>query len=332
MAATARDVAQAAGVSTSTVSRALSLPHMVRADTRERVRQAAERLGYTPNRSARGLITGRTGNVGLIVPDLTNPFFPGVVKGVQAWARDADHAVLIADTNEDPAAEPGLVRALAAQVDGLILCSPRMSDEELQGLRGSTRIVLINRRCGTAPAVTFDNAGGIRQVVAHLEALGHRRIAWLGGPRSSWSNRERTRALRAATSAAGLDLVAIGNFPPSFEGGVAAADQVVASGASAVVAYNDLIALGVVSRLQARGIRVPARLSVVGIDDIPMSGMSNPALTTLALPEEQAGRVAVDLLLGLIENPDSGPGPRRELPAHLLVRGSTDIAPAADHP
>lgn len=124
MRATIREVAREAGVSASTVSRALSTPEMVNATTRERVLRAAERLGYAPNRAARGLITGRTGNLGLIVPDLTNPFFPSVVKGVQAKAREADYAVFLADTDEDPAAEVGLVRALAKQVDGLILCSP----------------------------------------------------------------------------------------------------------------------------------------------------------------------------------------------------------------
>jgi LacI family transcriptional regulator len=326
VAATARDVAEAAGVSTSTVSRALALPHMVRPETRERVREAAASLGYTPNRAARGLITGRTGNLGLILPDLTNPFFPGVVKGVQAWARDADHAVFIADTDEDPAAEVDLVRALGRQVDGLILCSPRMSEDDLRSVLAGNSIVLVNRRSAGAPAVTFDNAGGIRQVVAHLVALGHRRIAWLAGPRTSWSNRERTRTLRSATAAAGAELVAVGHFPPSFDGGVAAADQAVATGATAVVAYNDLMALGTLSRLHARGFRVPGDLSVVGIDDIPMSGMSNPALTTVALPKEQAGRAAVDVLLTLIGRSDRGEPPRRELPTHLLVRATTGVA------
>jgi LacI family transcriptional regulator, galactose operon repressor len=329
MAATVRDVAEAAGVSTSTVSRALAMPHMVKPDTRERVQRAAERLGYTPNKAARGLITGRTGNLGLILPDLTNPFFPSVVKGVQAFARDLDYAVFIADTDEDPAAEAGLVRALSKQVDGLILCSPRMSEDDLRSVLPQTCIVLVNRRFASTPAVTFDNIGGIRQAVAHLEALGHRHLAWLAGPRTSWSNRERTRAMRAVASSSALKLTTVGHFPPSFEGGVAAADQVIASGATAVIAFNDLMALGVVSRVNTRGLRVPEDLSVVGIDDIPMSGMSNPGLTTVSLPKEQAGRAAVSLLLSLIEQPkaQSPQTPsRRELPSQLLVRGSTGIA------
>jgi DNA-binding LacI/PurR family transcriptional regulator len=139
--------------------------------------------------------------------------------------------------------------------------------------------------------------------------------------------------LRAACAAASLDLIPVGHFPPSFEGGVAAADQVIASGATAVIAYNDLIALGVMSRVHARGLRVPEDLNVIGIDDIPMSAMSNPALTTVAFPKEAAGRAAVGLLLSLIDQADDAPTTtRRELPAQLLVRGSTGIAVSETRP
>jgi LacI family transcriptional regulator len=156
MPATLRDVARLAGVSPSTVSRALSMPGVVNATTRARVQAAAERLGYEPNRAARGLITGRTGNIGLVVPDLANPFFPSVVKGVQARARASDVAVFLADTDEDAAAEVGLVRALAKQVDGLILCSPRASQEDLAAVAQETNVVLVNRLVEGVPAVTFD--------------------------------------------------------------------------------------------------------------------------------------------------------------------------------
>jgi LacI family transcriptional regulator len=324
--ATIRDVARLAGVSASTVSRALSMPEMVSPATRARVQTAADRLGYAPNRAARGLITGRTGNIGLVVPDLANPFFPSVVKGMQARARAADLAVFLADTDEDPSAEAGLVRALAKQVDGMILCSPRATVEELQGFAQQTPVVLMNRLIGDIPAVTFDNADGMRQAVAHLAALGHRRIAWVGGPATSWSDGERARGLAEATAAAGLELAPIGHFPPYYDGGVAAADQVVASGATAAIAYNDLMAIGLLARLNARGIAVPDQFSVVGIDDIAMSRMAHPALTTVRLPKQQAGRVAVELLLTLLENPDGVPEQRRQLPGELMVRDSTGVA------
>jgi LacI family transcriptional regulator len=327
MGATIRDVALAVGVSASTVSRALSMSELVNPSTRERVQRAADRLGYRPNRAARGLITGRTGNVGLIVPDLANPFFPSIVKAIQARAREKDFAVFLADADEDRDAEVDLVRALAKQVDGMVLCSPRMTEANLRAISGETSLVLVNRRVANHSAVTFDNAGGMRQAVAHLQALGHTRVAWVGGPRDSWSNRERHRALRTVTAAGKIRLVEIGNVIPQFEGGVAAADLVLAAGVSAVIAYNDLVALGLLSRFRSRGVELPGEISVIGTDDIPLSGMSHPALTTVALPKEQAGRHAVDLLLSLLEGGARTTPTRRELPTHLLVRDSTGVAP-----
>lgn len=327
MAVTIKDVARAAGVSPSTVCRALSSPQLVRAETRERVRRTADELGYSPNRAARGLITGRTSNLGLIVPDLANPFFPSVVKGMQARAREADYAVFVADTDEDPAAEVDLVRALAKQVDGVVLCSPRMSEDDLRAVAAEGPLVMLNRRVGRIPAISFENVDGMRQAVTHLTALGHRRIAYVGGPRSSWSNRERVRGLRAVTTAAGTDLVEVGNVQPQFAGGLAAADLVLAAGVSAVIAYNDVVALGLLSRFNARGIAVPGRISVIGFDDIAMSAMVHPPLTTVALPMEGIGRAGVDLLLRLLQDPDRFGATRRELPTHLMVRGSTGPAP-----
>ncbi|WP_214403209.1 LacI family DNA-binding transcriptional regulator [Pseudonocardia lacus] len=326
MAVTIKDVAAAAGVSQSTVSRALSMPELVSPVTRARVQAAARRLGYEPNRAARGLITGRTANLGLVVPDLANPLFAAVVKGVQAAARAADYSVFIADTDEDASAEPGLLRALAKQVDGIVLCSPRSPDAELTEAGTDTPVVLMNRQVAGYPAVTVDNADGMRQAVEHLAALGHRRVCYVAGPRSSWSNGQREQGLRATAEAVGVDLVHLGHFPPRFDGGVAAADLALASGASAVVAYNDIVALGLLSRLGARGVAVPDRISVLGCDDIPMSAMTHPALTTVAVPQHEAGRAAVAMLLALLS--DAGPtAPQRELATQLVVRATTGVAP-----
>jgi DNA-binding LacI/PurR family transcriptional regulator len=320
VAVTIKDVARAAGVSPSTVSRALSVPELVLPETRERVRQAAATLGYQLNRAARGLITGRTGNLGLVVPDLTNPFFPDVVKGVQVRAREADYSVFLADTDEDPAAEAEVVRALGKQVDGIVLCAPRMSETDLRSVAGDTPLVLLNRRAGRLPAVSVDNADAMRQAVAHLAALGHRRVAYVAGPRGSWSNRERLRALRPAAVTAGLTLVEVGPVAPHFAGGVAAADLVLATGVTAVLAYNDLVALGMLNRLAIRGVAVPGELSVIGFDDIVIAQMVTPALTTLAQPKSQIGRAGVDLLLQLFAGGDVN---SRELPAQLIVRATT---------
>ncbi|MDX2974167.1 LacI family DNA-binding transcriptional regulator [Kribbella solani] len=333
VAVTIRDVARLAGVSPSTVSRAISLPEMVNATTRTRVAAAVEQLGYEPNRAARGLITGRTGTIGLVVPDLANPFFASLTKAIQARARRHDVAVFVADTDEDPGAEAGLVRALSKQVDGIVLCSPRASDDDLAAFAADTTVVLVNRAAAGIPGVTYDNEDGMRQAVAHLVALGHRRIAWVGGPASSWSTQHRGLGLRNATEELHAVLVPVGNFAPTYEGGMAAADQVIATGATAVVAYNDLVAIGLLARLHSRGISVPGELSVVGVDDIAMSGMAHPALTTIRLPKQEAGWIAVELLLALLDNPDSqqgASGTRSELHGELIVRASTGPVPVPD--
>lgn len=328
MLATIYDVARAAGVSPSTVSRALSVPEMVNAETRARVQQIAGELGYHPNRAARGLITGRTGNIGLVVADLSNPFFPEVVKGVQGRARESDYSVLLADTGEDATVEVGLIRSLCKQVDGIVLCSSRMSDIDLRSVTGDTTAVLLNRRVGGIPAVTIDNVDGIRQAAGHLHALGHRRVAYLAGPRASWSNRERLRGLRSAASAAELELVEVGSAAPNFAGGVAAADLVLSAGVTAVFAYNDLVALGLLNRFRVMDVAVPTDISVIGFDDIVFSEMVSPALTTLAQPKQQLGRVGVDLLLQLLQDTDLGTAMRRTVTSQLVIRNSTGTAPA----
>lgn len=326
VAVTIKDVARLAGVSQSSVCRALADPARVKADTRERVERAARELGYHPNRVARSLITGRTLNIGVVLPDLANPFFPSVVKSIQTRAREFDYAVFLSDTDEDPAVEVPAIRALAKQVDGFLLCSPRAPDEDLRSFDGEKPIVVLNRRITPFPSVTADSADGMRQAVGHLHALGHRSVAYVAGPRTSWSNRDRLRGLRAATAARGMTLVEAGNVAPTVDGGAAAADLVLATGVTGVIAYNDLIALGLLQRFHARGVDVPGRRSVVGFDDILVAGLVGPPLTTVAIAKEQIGRVGVDLLLKLMAGHEEGTS-RRVLPTQLIVRGSTGLAP-----
>lgn len=323
MKATIRQVADAAGVAPSTVSRALGGSDLVSPATRQRVEQVAARLGYQPNRVARSLVTGRSGNLGLILPDLANPFFSGVVKGVQARAKVAGELVFVADSDEDPTAEAALIREFARQVDGLLLCSARSSDDLIRELVSDSTVVLLNRRVGDLPAITFDNADGMRQAVAHLTALGHRRIGYVDGPAASWSGQQRLNGLHAASREAHVELVEFGNFPPRFESGVAAADLVIAARLTAVVAYNDIVALGLLSRFRARGVDVPGNVSVVGCDDIAIARMSSPSLTTVGLPIEQSGRDAVNVLLELMHRPAGGEPIHRALPVQLMVRDST---------
>lgn len=322
MAVTVRDVATAAGVSASTVSRALANPAVVDPATRERVVRVADSLGYRPNRAARGLITGRTGNIGLILPDLANPFFPSVVKAVQQRAHASDYQVFVADTDEVPQAELGLVRALAKQVDGIILCSPRMPPTDVREARDDVPVVFVNRHAGPISSVTIDTPAAMRSIVDHLVSLGHREMGYVAGPRSSWSSRQRLGGLRSATEATGVRLVELGPVAPTFQGGRDAAQGVVASCVTSVVAYNDLCAIGIISALRERGMIVPDDVSVVGVDDIEMSAMLHPALTTVHVPKQDLGRTAVDLLLHALAEP-AARARHATLTTQLVVRGTT---------
>ena len=331
MPVTIYEVASRAGVSPSTVSRAFTVPDLVRGPTLQRVLEAARELDYHPNKAARALITGKTGNIGVVVPDISNPFFAAMLKGASGRARESGHVLFLADTEEDTALEESLVTAMAKQVDGLVLCSPRLGEDRLRELLEDLPAVLVNRTDRATPSVVMDSADGARQAVEHLVALGHTRLAYLSGPESSWSNAERRADLRVAVEQAGVELVELGPFAPRFASGLQAADLVLADGATAVLAYNDLMALGVLARLAARGVRVPQEVSVVGCDDIAMAEMATPALTTIAMPTETAGRAAIDLLLRRLQSGAPSDLGRRALATQLLVRSSTMPPPGGTH-
>ncbi len=318
---TIHDVARVAGVSSSTVSRAMT-GGIVSPSTRQAVLEAAGRLGYRPNRQAQGLVTGRTGTLGLVVPDLRNPFFADVAKGVSVRARALDVQVFIADTDEDQHAEVEAIRSLAGGVDGLLVCSPRTADDELLDVIGTQAAVLLHRRLPGVSSLSADVVGGTHQALAHLRALGHRAIAHVRGPEASWAAGQRLAGLGEP----GVEVVPFGPVAPTFEGGVAAADLVLASGATAVVAYNDLVALGLLHRLAARGVRVPDDVSVVGYDDLAVASMVSPPLTTVAVPKERAGTAGVDLMLRRLAARHGTPE-EVVLPTGLVVRGSTGVAP-----
>ncbi len=338
MPATIRDVARACGVHVSTVSRTFSAPNLVNPETRGRVLATAEHLGYRPNRAARALITGRTTNLGLIVADIANPYFPPMIKAAQSQARLRDHHVFVADTDEDPAVEEELVRALATQVDGILLCSPRMANSAIEQLAREVPLVVVNRVVADLPTVLMDVASGTRKAIDHLVDLGHHELLYLGGPRSSWTNREIRRAAAATARARGVNLVALGPIAPTETGGAAAAGDVRRSGATAVLAYNDLMAIGLLGALASLGLDVPGEISVVGIDDIPLSSLVN--LTTVATPTAAAGRTAVDMLLQHDTQARTGRGSGRTepgqnhrtnaqttLPTTLITRQSTGPGP-----
>ncbi|RVX38080.1 LacI family transcriptional regulator [Nonomuraea polychroma] len=318
MAATIKDVARACGVHVSTVSRTFSAPHLVNPATRSRVMAAADDLGYRPNRAARALTTGRTFNMGLIVADIANPFFPPLIKAAQSQARGRDYHVFVADTDEDPRVEEELIRTFTKQVDGVLLCSPRLSNRMIERLAEDVPFVVINRRIKGMPAVLMNVAQGAKLALEHLTGLGHRRIALVSGPIGSWTSNEMQGV---AAEAPGLDLVFFGPNQPTEAGGLAVAADVAACGATAVLAYNDLVAIGLIEGLAAMEIGVPDQISVIGFDDILPGRLNRPKLTTVAMPAVAAGRMAVDLLLQ-----SGGEGATVTLDTALIVRESTGRA------
>jgi LacI family transcriptional regulator len=318
---TITDVAREAGVATSTVSRAFSVPGRVNDQTREHVLAVAERLGYAVNPAARAMGSGRTDTFALVLPDITNPFFAGVIKGAERAAAAAGKSLVLGDTQESPVAEQQLLDRLGPAVDGIVLAASRLPDEALRKVVGRHNVVLVNRALSGVASVVADYAAGTRQVVDHLASLGHRELVFLAGPVGSWSGAMRWSGLQRACAAAGLGATRLGPYSPTLEAGPAAADAAVASGASAVVCHNDILAIGVLKRLEARGIAVPGELSVVGFDDIFGADFCHPPLTTLAERTQDAGAAAVEILLGHLDA-----GSALALPTQLRVRESSGQA------
>lgn len=323
---TIRDVASRAGVSPATVSRVFTRPDAVTLPTRQRVLAAAEELQYTPHPVARSLARGRTGNIGLVVPDIAVAFSAVVVKAVAQRARQDEHALFVADSDDRAADEVRLARAMAPQVDGLLLLSPLMADDDLRDLAAAVPLVAVNRQLAGVPAVLMTSDTAAAHAVEHLHALGHRQLAYLAGP-DNWSNAARQAAFVRSCARLGVPGEVLGPFDPTFSAGIRAADLVLAGPATGVLAYNDDVAVGVLSRLADRGVPVPGSVSVVGFDDTALASMVTPRLSTVRLPIGAAGVVAVTLLADVLRGDDVAARGPVELPAELVVRASSGPAP-----
>lgn len=325
---TIRDIAAVAGVAVSTVSRALSRPERVSPATREKITRIAAELKYVPSAQARALSSGRTGAVALLVPDVTNPFYFDIIRGTQHQLKAAGYTRLLVDTEESAEVEAEALGALRRTCDGVVLAASRLSDPAIVEAASQLPVVTINRGIHGVPTVIIDTPDSMGQALEHLASLGHRQVAYAAGPVGSWSNARRLRAIEDHAERLGLRISRLGPFAPKTTSGAAAADAALHSGASAGIAFNDLIGIGMLQRFAARGVRVPEDFSLVGCDDIFGADFCNPPLTTMTAPVEQAGRVAITMLLSRIAQGPGGAG--RELavlPTHLTVRQSTGQAP-----
>lgn len=320
------DVATAAGVATSTVSRAFSNPNRVSTRTREHVLAVAAELGYRPNPHARALLSGRHNTVAMVVSDIANPHYFELIRGAEMRAKVSEYTLVLVNAEESPRIEYDQIQRLVPSVDGFILAASRLLDGNLERVAAQRPVVLMNREMPGLPSVVLDHAQGCRQIVEHLASLGHRQLIYLAGPRNSWMAATRWSALRSAADDLGLGAHRIGPFTPKVSHGGAAADGALNARATAIVAHNDLLAIGVVQRLAQRSVRVPEDVSVVGFDNIFAAELCSPSLTTLGGPHAEVGRAAVEILLDAI-----GPvrvrtaPPQVALPTELVLRDSTGV-------
>jgi LacI family transcriptional regulator len=331
--ATLRDVARVAGVHPGTVSRALNpqTRGLVNERTARRVQAAAEELGYRPNPIARGLRTNRSNTVGVLVPDLLNPLFAAVVRGIEDGLREAGYTPLIANTDNDAERERVAYEAMSArQVDGFIAATARRDHWLLADqVQSGPKLVLVNRRVDSdaIPAVTGDDHKGVRLAVEHLIELGHRRIAHLAGSQTLYTGWSRYEGFVDAMQAAGVaidpGLVVYSNAFTEREGARCCSQLLERRrDFTAIVAGNDLLALGCYDALQARGLRCPDDVSVVGYNDMPFVDRFRPPLTTVRVPHYELGATAAELMLEQLQEHEAPPR-QLLLAPELVVRGST---------
>jgi len=333
---TISDVARLANVHQATVSRALNAgtEHQVGRETVERVQAAARELGYTPNVMARGLRTASSMTIGIVLPDLTNPFFPPMIRGIERALEPRGYTALLANTDDSEVMErTALASLIARRVDGLIIASGHQHYTALQeAYDAGIRAVLLNRDAGDVPypLVHGDDAHGIREAVEHLAGLGHRRIAHIAGPSKMSTSVERRGAFELACAAIPqVRPVVVEAEALTIEAGFAAAGVLLAGPErpTAIVAGNDLIALGVLRSARALGLECPRDLSVIGFNDMMFAEEFTPPLTTVRVPTVEMGQAAANLLLHMIHSGELSP-PSVRLPVSLIVRGSTAVVPA----
>lgn len=334
--ATILDVARAAQVSTATVSRALSAPGKVSERTRETVLEAVRATGYRVNQAARNLRMQRAGAILVLVPNLGKPFYSGILAGISDGFAGSDYAVLITDTENNPLQEGALAGYfLDGRIDGAICLDGALPQAALAQCRAegvAERIVFLCEWVEGAdfPTIAADNAEGARLAIRHLHALGHRKIAHVTGPEGNVLTAARREGMLAERARLGLpareEWIIRGDF--SLESGHEAARRILAMAdrPTAVFCSADMVAFGLIAGLTAGGLSVPRDISVVGFDDIEMSGSFVPALTTIRQDRPRLGRRAAEVLLDRLRG-QAGPVPDALVPVEMVVRASTGPAP-----
>jgi LacI family transcriptional regulator len=330
-----KDVALAAGVSTATVSHVINKTRFVSEATRAKVMHAVESCNYYPNANARSLASGRSNTIGLLISDISNPFFPELVKSIETVAFEKGHEVILANTDYDDERTLNNVRRfIERKVAGVALMTSEL-DQGLIDELARCHVPVVFLDIGSAGAcmsnIVVDYEAGIGEAITHLHWLGHRHIAYIGGPARLRSAAKRLEAFRDAMAyhlpESAPPEIYEGDF--RLEGGRRAAREMLGASelATAVVIANDMMALGVIQEFHERGLSVPEDISIVGFDDIAFASLSNPSLTTVCLPRVELGRKAVEALIATVEHPDQQ-GVEINIPTYLVLRDST--APPRD--
>ncbi len=326
---TMADVAREAGVSLMTVSRVVNNKAEISELTRQRVQEVIDRLDYRPSDIARGLVTDRTGTVGLVVLDNTNPFFSELARGVEHVAYAQRYNVFLCNTEEEPERELAVLRSLEEKrVDGVILCGSRLDDDPLRGaLARHPCAILVNRKLDMddlAMLIVEVDKGG-RMAAEHLIKRGHRAIGLLAGPERSYSGHQRMQAFLDTLDEAGLPhpLDWTRYCLPVVDAGRTTARDLLTTypEITALFCYNDLVAVGALQACADLGRRIPEDAAIIGFDDIQLASLVTPALTTLRIPKYDLGRQAMELLLAHINGRFENHGPV-SLPPELIIRAS----------
>ena len=339
MTTTIKDIARLAGVSHSTVSRALQGSSLISAETRTRIQQVATELGYQPSAAARSLKTRRSQVLGVILSSLDDPFFSEILQGIEDTAREAGYSLFIAASHRDNQRSQKIVQALLEhRAEGVIICSTTFSAEQGQKLLdGGFPVVVVNNQTveNFRYAIYHDDLDGCRQLTRHLVSLGHRHIAFLGDSLSGRTSEERLRGYQLEMEAAGLPILdgfihSVSGSGP--ENGISALNHFLDlyTRPTAIVCFNDMQAIGLLKGLQLAGLDVPGDVSITGFDNILFSTYTNPPLTTFDQPKRYIGIEATRLLLNLL-GPTGEISPAepvvKVLKGRLLVRKTTAPPP-----
>lgn len=324
------DVAKAAGVSRQTVSRAMNGKGEISPATKERVMTAVRELGYQPNRMAQSMVTRRTYSVGLVFPDILNPFFPEVARGVQDIARERTYNVFLCNSDDNPKIEANILRSLAAQpVDGIIILGSSLSDVELKAFADDFRPIVVTNRFVEHPNINrliVDNIRGGALAAEHLIERNHTAVGILANQNFPYSQTRRVQGFRDILATNGLtsDDSIIEAAQPTIAGGYAAMQTLLTRlpHLSAVFTYNDLMGLGAIRACHDMGKRIPDDIAIIGFDDIHLTSISTPTLTSVRVDKYAIGIKTMSCLLDMLANPNQA-FPQLELPVELIIRDST---------